>query len=148
MFINVRRPMSIVKYTCANQIEAQKLFTTAQIYAVCPIHALDHTDHQVIYIDWPHRSYTTTIQSNTSYHTMLQRAVHPGPEQYRVQIPASAFTTVSSPSEALSLLLAWLLPCCWRQTVAQPIRTSHLQTIRFLLATPHLQCGNASTLNK
>jgi len=37
--------MSIVKYTCANQIEAQKLFTTAQIYAVCPEHALDHTDH-------------------------------------------------------------------------------------------------------
>ena len=37
--------MSIVKYTYANQIEAQKLYTTAQIYAVCPIHALDHTDH-------------------------------------------------------------------------------------------------------
>ena len=37
--------MSIVQYTCANQIEAQKLFTTAQIYAVCPIHALDCTDH-------------------------------------------------------------------------------------------------------
>jgi len=28
------------------------------------------------------------------------------PEQYRVQIPASAFTTVSSPSEALEYLLA------------------------------------------
>jgi len=106
---------------------------------------------------WPHRSYTsidntghTHLQYNRTHHT-IQCCKEPfthGPEQYRVQTPASAFTTISSPSEALSLLLAWSLPCWWRQTVAQPIRTSHLQTIQLSLATPHLQCGNASTLNK
>ena len=90
--------MSIVKYTYANQIEAQKLFTTAQIYAVCPIHALDHTDHTGL----------THLLYNRTHHT-IQCCKEPfthGPEQYRAQIPASAFTTVSSPSEALSLLLA------------------------------------------
>ena len=91
--------MSIVKYTYANQIEAQKLFTTAQIYAVFSIHALDHTDH----------TGHTHLQYNRTHHITIQCCKEPlthGPEQYRVQTPASAFTTVSSPSEALSLLLA------------------------------------------
>ena len=62
---------------------------------------------------WPHRSYVSTdhtgltqLQYNRTHHT-IQCCKEPfthGREQYRVQIPASAFTTVSSPSQKVKHL--------------------------------------------
>ena len=65
---------------CKSNRSTETIYNCSKL-AVCPIHALDHTDHtgltQLLHNYWPHRSYTSTIQSNTSYHTMLRRAVHP-----------------------------------------------------------------------
>ena len=106
---------------------------------------------------WPHRSYTSTdhtgltqLQYNRTHHTitMLQRAVHPRARAVPGSDTRLCFHHRLITKWSTLTLLAWSLPCWWRQTVAQPIRTSHLQTIQLLLATPHLQCGNASTLNK
>jgi len=106
------------------KIETQKLFTTTR-YA----NSTDHTG----------RYYTQRI----TWHTYAAgRVVHTGPVLWPF------FTSSPRQSEALIYLLAWSLPCCWRQTVAQPTRTSHLQILRHLLATPHLHASLLSALNK
>ena len=146
-------------YVCKSNRSTKAIYNCSNLCCMS-IHALDSTDHtgrttlqttQVMRIYCKlhsnHSNHYNTIETHHTIQCCKEMFTH-GPEQYRVQTPASPFTTVSSPSEAVSYLLAWLLPRCWRQTVAQPIRTSHLQTILLLLATPHLQCGNASALNK
>ena len=135
-------------YVCkSNRI--QKLFTTTRYMSIHTPNSTDHTGRTTLLVHSKSLLHTNEIHN---IHTPLAELFTRGPssdhtgrtsEQSRVKIPASAFHTVSPPSDALQCLLVWSLPCCWLQTAAQPITTSHIQIVRISLATPHLHWANA-----
>ena len=93
---------------------------------------------------WPHRSYTTTTQLLTTqvlhnYNTIEHIIPYNAAKSHSPTGQSSTgfrYPPLLSPpshhqveSEAPEYLHAWLLPCCWRQTVTQPIRTNRFQTV-------------------